>query len=79
MTQRRPIIAHANARLKGSATPVAQGGRYAWWAVTILSIGMVVGALDRQVINLVVDPLKQALRLNDEQVSLLQGFAVAAF
>ena len=79
MTQRGSIIAHANARLKGSATPVAQGGRYAWWAVTILSIGMVVGALDRQVINLVVDPLKQALRLNDEQVSLLQGFAVAAF
>jgi len=38
-----------------------------------------VGALDRQVINLVVDPLKGALHLNDEQISLLQGFAVAAF
>lgn len=35
--------------------------------------------LDRQIINLLIEPLKHDLRLSDTQISLLQGFAFALF
>ena len=52
---------------------------YAWGVVAILCAGSVVSMLERQVINLLVEPLKADLHISDTQISLLQGFAFAIF
>ena len=52
---------------------------YAWAVVAILCTGSVVSMLERQVINLLVEPLKADLQISDTQISLLQGFAFAIF
>jgi MFS family permease len=52
---------------------------YAWSVVAILCVGAVVSMLERQVINLLVEPLKADLRISDTQISILQGFAFAIF
>ncbi len=50
---------------------------YAWGVVAILCFGSVVSMLERQVINLLIGPLKADLGISDTQISLLQGFAFA--
>ncbi len=50
---------------------------YAWSVVAILCFGAVVSMLERQVINLLVEPLKADLDISDTQISILQGFAFA--
>ena len=52
---------------------------YAWAVVAILCLGSVVAMIDRQIINLLVEPIKADLGLSDTQISLLQGFAFALF
>jgi MFS family permease len=52
---------------------------YAWAVVGVLCLGSVVSMLERQVINLLVEPIKADLHISDTQVSLLQGFAFAIF
>ena len=52
---------------------------YAWWVVFVLSLGSIASAFDRQIINLLVEPIKADLAITDTQVSLLQGFAFAIF
>lgn len=56
------------------------GGRqvspaYAWYAVGVLVLLYIFSMADRQVIAMVVDPLKSDLGLSEIQVALLQGFA----
>lgn len=48
-----------------------------WFVVIVLSIASVVSWIDRQVINLLVEPIKADLGLSDLQISLLQGFSFA--
>lgn len=50
-----------------------------WYLVTVLSIASIVSFIDRQIINLLVDPIKLDLGISDFQISLLQGFAFALF
>ncbi len=52
---------------------------YAWAVVAILCFGNVTSMLERQVINLLVEPIKTDLQISDTQISLLQGFAFAIF
>lgn len=51
------------------------GGPYAWFVVLVLCLAAIVGYVDRQVINLLVDPIKADLGINDTQIGLLQGFS----
>jgi MFS family permease len=55
------------------------GGARAWFSVAILLVITVLSSVDRGVISLMVDPIKQDLQITDLQVSLLQGFAFALF
>ena len=48
-----------------------------WLVVAALSFATIVSYIDRQVINLLVDPIKADLGLTDVQISLLQGFSFA--
>ena len=52
---------------------------YSWWVVLVLSAASLIGWLDRQVLNLLVEPIKHALNATDAQIGLLQGLAVAIF
>jgi MFS family permease len=52
---------------------------YAWGVVALLCIGGMISFLDRQVLVLLVEPIKASLQITDTQFSLLQGFAVAIF
>lgn len=45
----------------------------------MLSVASVVSYIDRQIINLLVEPIKQDLGMTDLQISLLQGFSFALF
>jgi MFS family permease len=53
--------------------------RKAWTLVVVLCLLYVLSILDRQVINLLIDDIRADLRINDLQVSLLQGLAFALF
>ena len=52
---------------------------YAWYVVVILFIAYTLAYIDRQCINLLVEPIKHDLQISDTQVSLLQGFAFVFF
>lgn len=52
---------------------------YAWSVAALLCLGSVVSMLERQVINLLVEPIKSDLHISDTQISVLQGFAFAIF
>lgn len=63
--------------------PVIRDGAYAWAVVVMLTLAYTVSFIDRQVLNLLVDPIKTDLGATDTQMSLLQGaafiFAYIAF
>jgi len=51
----------------------------AWWAVVLLLVLYVLSFVDRQVISLMIDPIKEDLGIGDLGASLLTGFAFATF
>ena len=52
---------------------------YSWYVVCMLTLLYIISFLDRTVISMVIDPLKEDLQVSDTQVSLLSGFAFALF
>ncbi|MEL7029083.1 MAG: MFS transporter, partial [Pseudomonadota bacterium] len=52
---------------------------YSWYVVAVLSFAGVVAFIDRQIINLLVEPIKADLGVSDTQISLLQGIAFSLF
>ncbi|HPF27958.1 MAG: MFS transporter [Steroidobacteraceae bacterium] len=52
---------------------------YSWYVVLILCVCGMVAFVDRQIINLLVEDIKQDLAISDTQISLLQGLAFAVF
>jgi len=67
--------------LDGRGAPAVATYRagYAWWVVFVLCVASIVAFIDRQIINLLVGPIKQDLGLTDVQISLLQGVSFALF
>ena len=51
----------------------------AWGLVLLLTVAYAVSFVDRQIINLLVEPIKADLQLSDTQISLLLGFAFGLF
>lgn len=47
----------------------------AWRVTILLTVAYMLSFVDRQIVNLLVDPIQADLRISDTQVSLLQGFA----
>ncbi|MES1190618.1 MAG: MFS transporter [Steroidobacter sp.] len=50
-----------------------------WYLLTVLVVVYVFSFIDRQIISLIVEPLKNDLHISDTQVSLLHGFTFAIF
>ena len=52
---------------------------YAWYVVIILLFAYVTSFLDRTILTLLVEPIRESLNITDLQLSLLHGFAFAVF
>jgi MFS family permease len=53
--------------------------RYAWYVVALLLIANVSAHVDRQILSLLVDPIKQDLGISDTQMGLLIGSSFGLF
>ncbi|PIA71784.1 spinster family MFS transporter [Pseudomonas sediminis] len=51
----------------------------AWTTVAILMVAYVLSFVDRQILNLLVEPIRRDLAINDTQMSLLMGLSFALF
>ena len=61
---------------EGSATRVSG---YAWYVVIVLMLCYTLSFIDRQILSLLVAPIKKDLGISDTRVGLLQGFSFALF
>ena len=52
---------------------------YAWYVVFILMLANISSFIDRQILSLLVEPIKRDLHLSDTQMSLLMGLSFALF
>lgn len=52
---------------------------YAWYVVGVLMLAYVSSFVDRQIMALLVEPIKRDLRISDTGMGLLMGFSFAAF
>jgi MFS family permease len=52
---------------------------YAWYVVAILTLTYTVSFVDRQIMALMIEPIRRDLQISDTQVSLLIGLAFAVF
>jgi len=52
---------------------------YAWYVVAVLTLVYIFSFIDRQILNLLVRPIRRDLAITDFQMSLLMGFTFALF
>ena len=52
---------------------------YAWYVVAVLMVVYVFSFIDRQILSLLVGPIRRDLAISDTQMSLLMGFSFALF
>ena len=57
----------------------AKSMAYPWLVVAILMVAYVFSFVDRQILNLLVGPIRRDLGISDTQMSLLMGFSFAIF
>lgn len=53
--------------------------KYAWYVTFVLMFAYLSSFIDRQILNLLVTPMKRDLELSDTEMSLLQGLSFAIF
>lgn len=53
--------------------------RWAWWTVAVLTIANVSAFVDRQILSLLVVPIRRDFNVGDEEVSYLMGLSFALF
>jgi len=61
------------------AAPPYPSERYAWYVVSILLVVYIFSFIDRQILALLVGPIKNDLGISDSQMSYLMGFSFAVF
>ena len=64
---------------KEQQTAVQPGLGYAWYVVAALTAIYMLSYMDRQILSLLVGPIKRDLGISDTRVGLLQGLAFALF
>ncbi|MFZ3035403.1 MAG: MFS transporter [Parvibaculum sp.] len=52
---------------------------YAWYVVAVFVLAYTFSFIDRQILSLLVEPMKRDLHISDTQISLLLGIAFAVF
>lgn len=73
MTPRRKEIASV------PSAGVSKVSAYAWYVVTVLMLCYTLSFIDRQILTLLVAPIKRDLGISDTLVGLLQGLSFALF
>src|SRR5947209_6508567 len=63
---------------QGQEEPYPSQG-YAWYVVGVLTFVYIFSFIDRQILNLLVRPIRRDLGITDFQMSLLMGFSFALF
>ncbi len=53
--------------------------RYAWYVIFVLMVAYTLSYIDRQILSLLVDPIRADLNLSNTEFSLLHGLAFALF
>lgn len=64
---------------QSGSSPPYPSPAYSWYVVSVLMLAYVFAFLDRQILALLVDPIKKDIGLSDFQMSLLLGPAFAFF
>jgi len=60
--------------------PAASGIAWmAWYGLLVLVVATVFGAVDRQILVLLAEPMRQSLQLSDTKLGLLQGAGITLF
>ncbi len=52
---------------------------YAWYTVGVLMLAYTNSFIDRQILSLLIEPIRRDLQINDTQISLLAGIAFTIF
>ncbi|MCB2106652.1 MAG: MFS transporter [Rhodobacteraceae bacterium] len=52
---------------------------YAWYIVVVLTLAYTCSFIDRQVLTLLIEPIRRDLQINDTQIGLLGGLAFSIF
>src|SRR5512143_3394244 len=52
---------------------------YAWFVVLVLTLAYTCSFIDRQILTLLIEPIRRDLHVTDTQVSLLGGLAFSIF
>jgi MFS family permease len=58
-----------------TSTGLLRDSRMSWYVLSLLTLSYALAYIDRQVLNLLVDPIKHTLLISDTQLSLIQGTA----
>jgi MFS family permease len=61
------------------ATPVSYGAAYRWYVVGFLTLASTVSTIDRQILALMIGPVKRDLGVSDTMMGLLGGLAFTLF
>lgn len=68
-----------NAGDQDDSQPAPPSSLAGWWLVFVLMLLYALSFLDRQVLSLMVDPIRRSLGISEMQMSLLQGASFAVF
>lgn len=69
-----------NSPLKEQAITVSKkSNAYAWYVVLLCMLAYIFSFIDRQILALMIEPIKADLNLSDTQFSLLHGLAFSLF
>ena len=64
---------------KPEAAAVRPAGPYAWYVLTLLSLTYVLNFIDRQILAILIEPIKQEFGVSDTAMGFLSGFAFVFF
>lgn len=64
---------------KPDVVPPYPEAAYSWYVVVVLTLAYTVSFIDRQIMALMVEPIRRDLGISDTQMSLLLGLAFAIF
>ncbi|KYC28852.1 Major facilitator family transporter [Sterolibacterium denitrificans] len=62
-----------------SSTQARQPGAYAWYVLSLLSITYIFNFIDRQILAMLIEPIKQEFGVSDTAMGFLSGFAFVFF
>jgi MFS family permease len=73
------VLASVNSRATADDEAAYPRARYAWYVVGVLTLANVSGFVDRQILSLLVIPIRRDLGISDTQMSVLMGLSFALF